>query len=305
MIQRDIILTAGGYVAEISSRLGGACLRLKNEALGIEILNTPPTEEAYFENVCLFGNPILFPPNRTRGGEFSFLGRTYRLPINEPATGSHLHGELHKTPFSVELVGDDRAVLKFSAAQGEYLDFPHAFEITRDYRLSESGLVEMTTARNLSEEPMPFTLAYHTTFDLRDLGRGATLSLPVTREQMRDEKYLPTLEWCSGRERDLAIARGEYGIYSAPISALYKTEGRIGRITDPVSRKSIICDCSEHFGYRMLWRREGADFLCIEPQTSAIDLFHLDLPPEEYGLRIIEPHGSLTLTVRYAAEIFD
>ena len=303
MIKGDIALSSGGYTAEIASELGGCCLSLKNDRLGVRIFNTPPTEEVFSTNPFLFGNPILFPPNRTRGGEFSFGGRVYRFPINDLYSGSHLHGTLHKTPFSIVNISSDSVTLGFSTEAGGYLDFPHGFGILREYRLGENGLTEITTVKNLSDTPMPFMLAYHTTFDLSDIGESARLSVPVVREQLRDEYYMPINEWASGRERDLAIAGGEYKISPDKLSALYKISGKISRITDPVSRKSLIMECSEQFGYRMIFRSEGANFICIEPQTSAIDLFHLDTPPEENGLIVLAPNESVSLTVRYAAEI--
>ena len=302
MIKRDIILSAHGYTAGISSAAGGCCLSLKNDRLGVKIFNTPPTEEAFLDNPCLFGNPILFPPNRTRGGEFEFGGRTYRFPINDPYSGSHLHGVLHTTPFSVVKASADSVTLTFSAEAGEYLDFPHAFSVTREYTLTPDGLIEATTAENRSERPMPFMLAYHTTFDLSDLSEDCLLSAPVVREQLRDEHYMPIKKWASGRERDIAITRGEYRIFPDKLSALYEISGKISRITDPVSKKSLVMECSEQFGYRMIFRSEGAKFICIEPQTSAIDLFHLETPAEENGLIVIAPGERVSLCVRYATE---
>jgi len=304
MIKTDIKLHAGGYIAELRTDLGGACYRLKNELLNLEILRTPPTEEALSDEFYLFGNPILFPPNRISGGSFEFSGREYRFPINEPSTGCHLHGELSKKPFTASDVSDSRAVLTYTAEAGEYLGFPHAFRVVRDYRLSEDGLTERTSFENLSGETVPFMLAYHTTFDISGLGDRPLLEIPVVREQLRDEKYLPTLEWGEGRPRDLAISSGEYAVRCDKLSALYKTSGKFSRITDPVSRISIISECSEEFGYRMLWRKADADFLCIEPQTVAIDCFHLDSPAEELGLISVPKGETVTLTARYAAEKF-
>ena len=302
MIKTDIKICGGGYTALLRSDLGGCCYSLKNDELGGEILNTPNTEEELRSNISIYGNPILFPPNRIRGGRFDFRGKEYSFPVNEPRTGAHLHGMLRELPFSVSELRPDTVTLSFRAEAGEYLGFPHAFEAVRDYTLGSDGLTEKTTFRNLSDEPMPFMLAFHTTFQLRGLSREARLLLPVVREQQRDEYFLPTLLWSRGRERDREICKGEYKIYSSPISALYEIDGSIGKIVDPVSGISIVCECSEHYGYRMLWRSDGADFLCIEPQTCAIDCFHLDTPPEENGLIVIEPGESVTLKVRYAAE---
>ena len=302
MIKTDVRLEHEGYIAEFRSGLGGTCYRLYNVALDTEILRSPESEEELFANISLFGNPILFPPNRIRGGKFNFNGREYSFPVNEPKTGSHLHGTLREMPFRIAALDEKSVSFVYEAGEGEYLGFPHAFRVYRNYSLGADGLTEKTVFENLSDTMMPFMLAFHTTFALSGK-ENARLSVPVVREQMRDENYLPTLLWQSGRVRDEQIRSGEYEIFSSPLSALYQTDGKITEITDPVSNISIISECSEQYGYRMLWRGADSDFLCIEPQTVAIDCFHLDTPPEENGLIKIAAHGSITLSVRYAAQI--
>ena len=78
----DVVLNSGGYIAEFSSQRGATCFRLFHERSGREILRFPEDEETFFENVFLYGNPVLFPPNRIRGGKFSFRGREYCFPVN-------------------------------------------------------------------------------------------------------------------------------------------------------------------------------------------------------------------------------
>lgn len=80
------VLSAGGYEAEFSADIGATCFRLFYKPLNAEILRTPNGESQRNTNVYLFGNPILFPPNRIRGGRFVFRGKEYVLPVNEPQT---------------------------------------------------------------------------------------------------------------------------------------------------------------------------------------------------------------------------
>lgn len=64
------VLSAGGYEAKFSADIGATCFRLFYKPLNAEILRTPNGESQRNTNVYLFGNPILFPPNRIRGGRF-------------------------------------------------------------------------------------------------------------------------------------------------------------------------------------------------------------------------------------------
>ena len=51
-----------------------------------DLLRSPVSEQQLNEEIYLYGNLILFPPNRTRSGKFTFEDREYVFPINEPQT---------------------------------------------------------------------------------------------------------------------------------------------------------------------------------------------------------------------------
>lgn len=55
----DVVLNSVGYIAEFSSQRGATCFRLFHERSGREILRFPKAEETFFENVFLYGNPVL------------------------------------------------------------------------------------------------------------------------------------------------------------------------------------------------------------------------------------------------------
>lgn len=304
MIKTDIKISSHGYEAYFRSDLGGNCYRLYHAPTQSELLRTPKDENELFDEIYLFGNPILFPCNRIRGGEFTFEGRKYSFPINEPSTSCHIHGALYKAPFEIKNLESDRVSFVFKAKSGEYLGFPHDFEIERTYELSENGLFETVKVTNLSGENMPFMLAFHTTLNVPFTARGGadscTLRLPVVREQLRDENYLPTLEYASGRERDKALCDGTYKISAQSVSSLYEISAPDAEIYDSKSETSLIYKGDGIYSYRMLWRRDGADFVVIEPQTCAIDCFHLEKSAEENGLIVIKPSDNISLTTCFS-----
>lgn len=294
MLKFDVVLKNGGYVAQFSAR-GGTCYSLRHSETGADILRTPQSEEALFSTPFLFGNPVLFPPNRIAGGRFTFQGREYVFPVNEPETGCHLHGGLYRLP--METVHTQSGVrFVFNADEGEYLGFPHAFTLIRDYRLDEAGLKERTTVVNRSSLPMPFMLAYHTTFRLPfSVGRAERylLRLPVGKERLRGKNYLPLMRTSEG-ERERLLRAGEYRPAGKSVSAFYDAHGTQNVLTAPDARLSVVYTADKKFAYRMLWSN-GGDFIVIEPQTCEIDCFHLNTPPEENGLITVPPNGSETL----------
>ncbi len=302
MINTDVTIRGGGYLAQLRSDLGGNCYRLCHEATRAEILHSPADENELLRSRFLFGNPILFQPNRISGGEFVFEGREYRLPINEPATGCHLHGDLHKSKFSVAELSESEVCFEYSAEAGEYIGWPHAFTVRRRYKIGEDGLYEWVQITNRSDMPMPFMLAFHTTFNAPFMPGSKTedcyFESGVVCEHMRNEKYLPTLEYAEGRERDLAIRKGSYNVASGALSAFYKNDTVASVVTDKRTGAAIVYEADREYGYRMLWAKDGGRFIVVEPQTAAIDCFHIDMPPEECGLIVIPSGASRTLKTR-------
>ncbi len=303
MIKTDIQLTGGGYVADISSEKGGTCFRLFHESTGADILRTPRDEAHLLENVYLFGNPLLFPPNRILGGTFAFDGREYVLPLNEPATGCHVHGALYGEPFLVEEQTPNYVRLSYHAQAGEYINFPHAFTFVREYTLDAEGLHERDRITNESDRRMPFLLAYHTTFNLAPFPTSspedARIRLRVGREEMRTEKFIPTGEFRAPAAREEALSDGTYAPHGTHLSAFYECNDTMV-LTDTKNGHSVLYEGDAQFIYRMLFASVDGGFFVCEPQTTAIDCFHLPASPEEYGLVTIGPGETKT----YQTKIF-
>ena len=307
MIATDIKICGGGYEADISSVRGGTCFRLLHTPTGADLLRTPRNEEHLKENVYLFGNPLLFPPNRIVGGRFTFDGREYVLPLNEPATGCHVHGDLYEKAFTVTEQSESAVTLAFHAEAGEYIGFPHAFSFIRTYRVEENGLYEEDTVTNLSDSSMPFLLAYHTTFNLAflkgSLPEDTRVRLNLGKEEMRTEKFIPTGVFRDPAEREEEFFKGTYTPHGKHLSAFYELAGDgTASITDTKKGLSIHYEAAENFSYRMLFATSDGGFFVCEPQTAAIDCFHLKGTPEEHGLIVLAPGESKTLWTRISVK---
>lgn len=302
MIDCEIKIAGGGYIAEISPRLGATCFRLCHLKSGTELLRSPNSEKERALTPFLFGNPILFPPNRIRGGAFEFDGREYRFPINEPETGCHLHGELWNRAFSVESLQADGAVLTFSAECGEYIGFPQAFTIKRKYSLDSDGLAEKTIIINRSPFKMPIMLAFHTTFNVPFAnsvdGSGVRAKIAVESELLRDRNYLPIGEWGCDGEREKALRDGKYFPCGKALSAFYKTTEQTDFLYDDDLGYGVKYFAEKAYGYRMLWSAVGGNFFVLEPQTCAIDCFHLPASPRQNGLIVLQPECETALTTK-------
>lgn len=95
------------------------------------------SEEQLKINPYLQGAPILLPANRTKDGKFSFGGKEYSLPINEPYTGAHLHGLVHLQKFEVLSCKDSEITLRY-INDGKIYPFP--FELKICYGMKEASI---------------------------------------------------------------------------------------------------------------------------------------------------------------------
>ena len=191
----SLLLSGGGYSARILPRFGANCVSLRHES-GAVLLREQKDPQTLAAAPNVYGLPLLFPPNRIRDGHFSFGGRSYDFPINEPARHHHLHGLLSTTPFSCE----GGAAFTFRAdAEHPYLSFPHAFTVTRAFALDEGGLVQTLTVRNDSALPMPLGTGFHAAWSV-PLFSGQSpldcrLHIPVRRHWLHDpQTIIPTGE---------------------------------------------------------------------------------------------------------------
>lgn len=255
------------------------------------------------QNRFLFGNPILFPPNRIRGGAFTFEGREYRLPINESETGSHLHGALYSMPFETEALRENGVTFLYRANEGEYLGFPHAFRVRRCYTLSDAdGLREVTEIYNDSDLPMPVMLAYHTTFRIPFCKGGRAedhlLTLPVQHLHVRDAHFLPTCEYEDGELCEM-LRNGSLVPCEHTLSAFFEANGNTVRLYDREKRFCLEYR-TQGFGYWMLYNGGKNDLLVVEPQSCAIDAFHIDRPYTQAGVISLAPHEKTVFTTEIA-----
>ena len=97
----SIKIADGDWHATIDLLHGANCISLRNEKYGANLLREPPDISAMTENPFLYGMPTLFPVNRIENGRFTFEGREYIFPINEPSTNCQ------NSPFSREEAGFD------------------------------------------------------------------------------------------------------------------------------------------------------------------------------------------------------
>jgi aldose 1-epimerase len=103
---------------------------------------------------------VLMPwPNRLAGGAYAFGGRDLRLPVNEPVTGSAIHGLVRWVAWRVAERERHRVVVHHDLHPRP--GYPFALAITIEYVLSAAGLRVSTTATNVGDDRCPFGAGAH------------------------------------------------------------------------------------------------------------------------------------------------
>lgn len=252
---KTILLHCGDWEAVIAPEFGMNAISLTYQ--GRAVLRSPENEAALAADSCVYGTPLLMPPNRTAGGAFCFDGKQYHLPINEPAFHNHLHGQLHCRSVTVTEV-TETYVRGVYENRGESFPFPFRLEI--GCGLTEEGFAQEFLFTNTGDTDMPLTFGLHTVFAVKE-----QIRVPICKRWTVNDCYIPTgaleeLTEESSTYRDGMNPNGKLvrGFYTAA-----GTEARIDEFRYRVS---------SNFDQWVLWNADGQGGFCaIEPMQGPVN----------------------------------
>ncbi|SFJ15030.1 aldose 1-epimerase [Thermoflavimicrobium dichotomicum] len=282
---------------------GSNLISLISKDIHCELLRVPETVEAYQANPCLYGIPVLFPPNRIEDGVFCFGGRTYQWEINEPTSHNHIHGCLYQLKWDVvqaEIVEERVEIVTEIHSEQHltlYKQFPHRFTMKMAYRLEGATLSKQATILNRDEEPFPWGLGFHTTFRF-PIGQTSTLddctlALTVDKRWKLNERLLPTGELEEIKEKEQfqrGISLKNKSLDDAFLSLAYTGGENQATICDRKAGIQVIYQCDSHFKHWVVYNGDGTQgFLCPEPYTWITNAPNLNLPPSLTGVQVLSP----------------
>ncbi len=142
-------------------------------------------------------NTVLFPfPNRLNDGTYAWDGVTYQFPINEPLSGTALHGFGQDKPmqaFQFQLKEDHASVLCRYSDPGDQDFYPFPFTFSIQFLLKNPGSVEIEMRfRNDGTDALPVGLGWHPYFTLADRIDDMHLQLPAAQMVGVDSRMIPT-----------------------------------------------------------------------------------------------------------------
>jgi aldose 1-epimerase len=241
------------------------------------------------------GQPLLPWPNRLAGGRYRAGGREVRAPVNEPSTGSAIHGLTRWANWSV--AGDEGSRCAMALRLHPQPAYPFLLDLRLDYALSDDGLDVRLTAANAGAQAAPFGAGFHPYLSAgTPTVDDARLTLPAAEWLPADARGIPT-----GERRPVA---GELDLRDGgPLgpATLDNCFGALARDPDglarvvlegPTDRVTLWMDAL--WGFVMVFtgdtlsperRRRG---LAVEPMTCPADAFN-----SGDGVLTIPPGGSV------------
>lgn len=308
----------GSCLAEVWPFMGFNCLRWQaldsQGRLGNLLFQAPDWHENPVPTRS--GHPILFPfPNRIRDGEFSFNGKSYRLPKNDSSQQNAIHGF---APRNAWRVINSEAEADFASVTGQFRhkqDVPATESLwpgdgclTLTYKLEPHALSVLAVVDNFGDEPFPFGLGYHPYFQLPGVDHPVddwTLGYTAQQEWVVSEG-LPT-----GVMRNILPEfdfRTAKRIGNLPLDHLFgglepmPTGRNLGRFAtleyENASGKLEFAGTSE-FRELVLFVPPHRRAIAIEPYSCATDAINLEAKGIDAGWRTLAPGDRWSAQVQY------
>jgi aldose 1-epimerase len=247
---------------------------------------------------------LLIPwPNRLAGGSYSIDGHDLQLPVNDPRTGSAIHGLTRSMTWSLGAVTPDRCVLTLDLRARNGYPFRLGLEAT--YALGARGLRVQVTAVNRGEKPCPYGMGAHPYVHLGDSGviDDAVLRVPARATLRTDARGIPT-----GAEVPVDATRFDFRaprrigsvVLDTAFTQLVAGEDGTTRIllATPARDRGVVVWMDATMPFAMIYsgdtladvprRRHG---IAVEPMTCAPDAFNSGI-----GLIVLLPGASHTST---------
>ncbi len=310
-----------GSFVEIAPALGFNAYRWR--VPGGELLHADPK---FFEEnkPTRSGVPILFPfPNRIRDGRFTWEGKHYQLPTNDPSGKNAIHGFVCHKPWRVIAEGADATAAWVTAEFVASLDAPETlalwpadYRITLTYRFHGNALDLDAEIANPDTRDLPWGLGYHPYFDLSLFG-GAAAKVTVPAEQiwqlvdnLPSGQSLPT-----DSKRDLRAGQAYESLHLDDVYTRLADDSSVKKRTSwatfPTCSPTLKCVgqlndgktsldlfASDIFREIVAFTPPHRRAICLEPYTCVTDAINLQQNGIDAGWRVLTPGQSVMTHIK-------
>ena len=273
---------------ELIPAYGGMLTQLNWNGNVIDI----PFSEQFSNNENPYHPSALLSPwvNRVRNGNYSFEGRNYQLPINEPNLGNAIHGLLARKPFEISQE-NSKATLSYRYTAEEKA-YPFPFEMRLTYSFTEENIFQLRfTAKNTGEGNMPFACGWHPYFNLTE---GNLADWRIRFDSLSkfhsDSQMIPLRE--ENYDASAGVNLGEEVLDN--VFRLKSMEKHITHFYNKSKEESLYIEqSSKDFPFLVVFAPENSNCVAIEPMSANTDAFNTG-----DGLIILAPGESFDSTVK-------
>jgi aldose 1-epimerase len=226
-----------------------------------------------------YGTPVLYPtPNRVRGAQFTWDGKTYSFPANNG--DNFILGLVHSADWRVvQREGTPQQALltcqlAFQEQTDAYSKFPFQHTLSLTIAVTEGAVRWTYEVDNRGDRPVPFGFALHPYFLYQGSRRDAYLTVPATHV-MESVERLPTGKLLSLDENRFD-ARTGVCLEGFVVDDVYygMTESKPVLIDFRDVRRRVTLRASNDFTHLVVYTPEQP-FLCVENQTCSTDAHNL------------------------------
>ena len=280
---------------------GAGCQCLSYSAGTLDVIAGPASPDAWREHPHRGGIPILFPwPGRVAGARFTFKGREYRLPVNEPARGHAIHGFACERAFRVTRRGPYfvTAILDSSDYPDLNSIWPWPFVLEIDYEVG-NGLRLKARITNTGDSVMPFGFGAHPYFhaplnpegsrDAMLIQLDADARWPLDARLDSDRRRRPLAgKYDLRTPRALGAETYDDAFRMAPVRRTIASAPR-ARLIDPSLKVAVEIRADAAFGEFVVFAPPNNPVVALEPYTCAPDAFNLAARGIAAGMRELAP----------------
>jgi aldose 1-epimerase len=272
-----------GDYAIIQAQTGASLIELN--LAGLSLIDLPGSKNHPLESNPYHPSALLTPwVNRVRNGNYSFKGKNYQLPINEPALGNAIHGLLARKSFTL-VKQSSSSITLMHEYKGEEPNYPFPFQFQYTYTLTDSGALEVTfEAINTGAGPLPFACGWHPYFSFPDT-TVADLEInfkPISRF-LSDSQMIPLKEENLNGKQQFKFSTDKIDhVFRLEPMEIHRTEF----IDNKHQKRLILEQSSILFPFLVVFQPEGFNSVAIEPMTANTDAFNtgdglIELAPSE------------------------
>ncbi len=291
-----------GLSLTILPEIGSQILSLYSNKRQVEFIKGPGK---IGDKTTGYGFPILMPPNRIKGGKFTYGDRDYNFEINENGRNNHIHGLVHNKPWTVKDIGADKSkgawiqtVINSCNHQDILEQFPHKFELFMTYILNGECLEIEVSCVNNDEVSMPFGIGFHPYFNA-PLSKSSTkeackVSVPANKIWELDE-CIPTgtLISLDDNKKDLRKPSifNTFLIDDIYTDLNYKDNDSTCTYFDYEGKIGIEFTADKQFKHWVIFTGKSTNdkFICLEPYTWVTNAPNMNLDQSLTGFRSLEP----------------